>query len=215
MFIGIIYKYVSPSNKIYIGQTTREYIRRREFLNKNKEYAGQAINNARKKYKPEQFKYSILLKIQTFTKEELRNELNFYESYFIKVYKSNIVGYNLNNGGETNLGYIHTEATKIAISNSMIGHRLSPETKNKISNANKGKHGGKRPKSWYENRKNINPAKWRNKPVASYTSDMTLVNTYISIKEASKIVGINESAIRKALKRNSPCAGFIWREYVV
>lgn len=33
MVKGIIYKYTSPSNKIYIGQTTVEKIRRTVFLN--------------------------------------------------------------------------------------------------------------------------------------------------------------------------------------
>ena len=32
---GIIYKYTSPSGKVYIGQTTNEKKRKRVFLNEN------------------------------------------------------------------------------------------------------------------------------------------------------------------------------------
>ena len=46
---GIIYKYTSPSNKVYIGQTLNEERRRKEFLNLKKQYGGLKINNARKK----------------------------------------------------------------------------------------------------------------------------------------------------------------------
>lgn len=34
---GIIYKYTSPSGKVYIGQTTKEHQRRNTFLNEKKE----------------------------------------------------------------------------------------------------------------------------------------------------------------------------------
>ena len=58
---GIIYKYTSPSGKVYIGQTTNEKKRKRVFLNENNEdYAGLKINNARKKYGPKSFKYEVL-----------------------------------------------------------------------------------------------------------------------------------------------------------
>ena len=46
---GIIYRYTSPSGKYYIGQTTNERVRRNDFLNINQRYAGNAIDNARKK----------------------------------------------------------------------------------------------------------------------------------------------------------------------
>mgnify|MGYP002508894209 CR=1 FL=1 len=60
---GIIYKYTSPSGKVYIGQTTNEKKRKRVFLNENNEdYAGLKINNARKKYGPKSFKYEVLEK---------------------------------------------------------------------------------------------------------------------------------------------------------
>lgn len=58
--IGIIYKYTSPSGKVYIGQTIDEKKRRKEFRNLNIKYAGRKINHARKKYGPENFEYEVL-----------------------------------------------------------------------------------------------------------------------------------------------------------
>ena len=46
---GFIYKYQSPSGKVYIGQTINEEYRRKKFLNIKKNYAGINIDNARKK----------------------------------------------------------------------------------------------------------------------------------------------------------------------
>ena len=54
---GIIYKYTSPSGKVYIGQTTDEKRRIKTFFNLNKSYGGEKIDNARKKHGPCNFKY--------------------------------------------------------------------------------------------------------------------------------------------------------------
>ena len=60
MIKGIIYKYTSPSGKVYIGQTINEYKRRNTFLNLNLKYGGAKVENARKKYLPENFIYEII-----------------------------------------------------------------------------------------------------------------------------------------------------------
>ena len=57
---GVIYKYESPNKKVYIGQTINEKRRKSEFLQVNQKYGGLKINNARKKYGPENFQYEIL-----------------------------------------------------------------------------------------------------------------------------------------------------------
>lgn len=48
MITGIIYKYTSPSNKIYVGKTINESERKHAFLTKER-YAGIKIDNARAK----------------------------------------------------------------------------------------------------------------------------------------------------------------------
>ena len=98
MIKGIVYKYTSPSGKVYIGQTLNEERRRKEFLNLKKQYGGLKINNARKKYKPENFKYEILFENEYDTIENANKELNEKEEYYIKQYDSINNGYNISIG---------------------------------------------------------------------------------------------------------------------
>ena len=56
MIEGIIYRYISPSGKSYIGQTTNEVYRRRMWFGKGRYTGGRSkIDRARKKYGPDGF----------------------------------------------------------------------------------------------------------------------------------------------------------------
>ena len=55
MIRGIIYKYTSPSGKVYIGQTINEKDRRKHFLIQKLSYGGIKIDTARAKYNPEKY----------------------------------------------------------------------------------------------------------------------------------------------------------------
>lgn len=101
MYSGIIYKYTSPSGKVYIGQTTNETRRKREFLDIETSYAGDKINKAREKYGPENFTYEIISTISADTIEDLCNLLDFSEQYYIEKYDSCNTGYNLLEGGSS------------------------------------------------------------------------------------------------------------------
>lgn len=95
--IGIIYKYTSPSSKIYIGQTMNEKERRKKFLGKSS-YAGEKIDTARKKYGPSSFIYEVL---ETFEEKSFSGTQDFYdklderEIFFISEYDSFKNGYNM------------------------------------------------------------------------------------------------------------------------
>ena len=91
---GVIHKYQSPSGKVYIGQTVEEKKRRKVFLNLNNDYAGEKINNARKKYGPDNFKYVVLEEIENENIDELARELDKKECYYIGLYDSFKRGYN-------------------------------------------------------------------------------------------------------------------------
>lgn len=97
---GIIYKYESPSGKIYIGQTMNEKKRRQDFFNTNQGYAGPKINNAIAKYGPENFIYQILFSIESEDIDEIRFTLNIKEKYYIEKYNSVENGYNITYGGD-------------------------------------------------------------------------------------------------------------------
>lgn len=105
---GVIYKAVSPSGKIYIGQTVYKLSKRvkiHEYLSiKNKNYMANAI----KKYGINNFSWEII------DYYDSRDNADFLERKYIKLYKSNIpeFGYNLTNGGLGANGYLHTEESK-------------------------------------------------------------------------------------------------------
>lgn len=138
---GVVYKYTSPSGKVYIGQTYRENGRRKDFRLKNRPYSnGHKINNARKKYGPENFTYEVLFEIITDDAEELRKALDQWEMFYIEKYKSydGKYGYNMNKGGAGNAGgYYSPEArakmgersrARLAIYNPMKGKKHRPES---------------------------------------------------------------------------------------
>lgn len=92
----IIYKYTSPSNKIYIGQTNRTLQQR---ANHGKGYIHSTYFYAAiQKYGFENFTCEVL-------KENLTpEEANYWECYYIQLYQSNIRenGYNIAPGGNNN-----------------------------------------------------------------------------------------------------------------
>lgn len=139
---GIIYKYQSPSGKVYIGQTIDEANRRKKFLNENLSYAGIKIDNARKKYGPRNFEYEILKVIEEKNHNKLCSELNKYEIYYIGLYDSFKNGYNMSIGGDGSMGYHLTEEHKEKITKFLLNHnpfkgkKHSQKTKDIISNAN-------------------------------------------------------------------------------
>lgn len=100
MYQGIIYKYTSPSKKVYIGQTRDEKDRRYRWNNLNKPYAGIKIERARKKYGPENFQYEVLFSIETENEYDLTTILNQKEIEYILLYDSYNNGYNSSTGGD-------------------------------------------------------------------------------------------------------------------
>ena len=139
---GIIYKYTSPSGKIYIGQTINERKRRKKFLNINEDYAGIKINNARLKYGPENFTYEILERHFYCDNVECIEELNKLEIYYIGKFDSFKNGYNMSIGGEGSSGYKMTEeqvkkhTERMLNNNPFKRHKHSEETKKLIGEAN-------------------------------------------------------------------------------
>lgn len=99
MFKGIIYKYTSPSGKVYIGQTTNEKSRRKDFLNTSRNYSGSKINNARDKYGVESFEYEIIFRVESLIEDEVKSILNEKEIQYINLFDSFENGYNSDLGG--------------------------------------------------------------------------------------------------------------------
>lgn len=141
MITGIIYKYTSPSNKIYVGKTINESERKHAFLTKER-YAGIKIDNARAKYGPKNFKYDVIERHEYSSVEEATESLNILEAYYIGLYNSLVKGYNMSLGGEGSPGYHLTpeQVDKCRIrmlnNNPFKGKAHTEKTKRIISEAN-------------------------------------------------------------------------------
>lgn len=85
---GVIYRRISPSGKSYIGQTIDEYKRNLSWNNLNIRYGGVKIENARRKYGPENFLYDVLFSYESDKINLVRNVLDIMEKYFIKKFNT-------------------------------------------------------------------------------------------------------------------------------
>ncbi len=129
MIRGIIYKYISPSNKVYIGQTINEKDRRKHFLNVKLSYGGSKIDNARIKYGPKNFTYMILEEKYYYSKEDASKDLDLLECYYIGLNNSYRNGYNSTLGGGTTTGYKFTESQRDKCRNRMLKNNPFKEKK--------------------------------------------------------------------------------------
>ena len=123
-----IYKITNQINgKIYIGKHSTD--------NLDDGYMGSGILicKAEKKYGLENFTKEYLAFCDT------EEKLNWFEKFYIKKCKAKEVGYNLTDGGDGHLGFIMTEETKQKLSEAKKGKTFSKEHKQKLSEAKKGK----------------------------------------------------------------------------
>lgn len=133
-----IYKIISPSNKIYIGQT-RDLIKRKSRY-KNLQCKGQfALYNSLSKYGWEAHKFEVLQYCE-------ESELNTLEKYYVDLYQSfgTEHGLNLRDGGVSN--GLHSEATRLKMSLAKKGKpsprkgiKVSDKERERLANFNKGK----------------------------------------------------------------------------
>lgn len=124
------------NNKTYIGQ--RKVPKNKTITTDNYMGSGVYLNNAKLKYGISNFLKSILAITET------KQNADILEVVFIKLYKKEgKCEYNIAKGGEGgNSTEFMTDEQKQRyyekLSLSLKGHKVSEETKNKISNANKG-----------------------------------------------------------------------------
>jgi len=128
------------NNKKYVGFTTKSFhIRINGHFNKVKIGSKYHFHNALRKYGRENFRFDII-----YQSKYHDHCLNIMEPHFISEYNTTIrsIGYNMTPGGDGNLGFNHSEETKLKISKSKKGKSNGPhskETKLKIGMGNKGK----------------------------------------------------------------------------
>lgn len=105
MIEGVVYRYVSPDGKSYVGQTTNEHRRKLEFKRQGKHYTSKSLTEAIHKFGLENFVYEVLYRQQYETKEEAQADLWLKETFFIEYFDSYNNGYNNTLGGNGTKGH--------------------------------------------------------------------------------------------------------------
>lgn len=198
-----IYKYTSPSNKNYIGQTIYSLEQRRGSHCCN--YIDSPLfYNALQKYGIENFKIEILKQCKT------KKEANYWENYFILLFRSYIkeYGYNLTLGGDGNTKYNHEAIVKDYLSgmsktNILNKYGCSSATYGRILKENgiDGKERIKRSAGQY----NV-------MAVLQYDLQNNLIAEFKSLSEAERKTGVYSQNIGRVCKGiRKTAGGFIWK----
>ena len=193
---GVIYKYTSPSGKVYVGQTINENNRQRnhKYQAKNpKDYFHRAIA----KYGFDKFKYEVIFKTVSYNTSKMKLILDTMEVYFIKKYDTMNprIGYNTTKGGDGILGHRHTDEARQKMKQSspkqrpwMVGVERDKSDKIKIALTCNG-----------------------GMLIGQFNKDKELIQTFNSVREASEAVGACRTSISQCLSgRYKTSAGFIW-----
>lgn len=187
MKAGLIYKYESPSGKVYIGQTTNESRRKSQHKSYAKNNPKDYFHKAIRKYGFESFKYDVIFRTASKDESRLKFLLNTMETYFIKKYDSNNPdkGYNLTTGGEGIFNPSDEVRYKIGVGNR--GIKRTDEVKAKISDTLKQKY-------------KIGEIPVHNKRAIQVFKNNVLVAEYESVEAARIGLNIAHTSITNILK---------------
>ena len=208
-----IYMWTSPSGKSYIGQSVDLQTRKYAFLRFGDIYGGQKINCARKKYNHKSlWNYTILEYCGI-------DDLDEREEYYISLYDTMRKGYNCESGGHENK--IVSDESKQKMSDAkkgkycgekhpMYGKHFTDEHKSKLSEAMKGENN-----PWYGKHRDdetIDKIRLRhNKAVVQYTKEGEFVAEYESALIAKEKTGINNRHIGNCCRgKRKSAGGFKW-----
>lgn len=205
---GIIYKYTSPSGKVYIGQTTDESSRRRAFRTLGRSYGGNKIDNARRKYLPENFTYEVLYTKNYVSVEEAKEDLDKMEMYYIGYYDSYNSGYNSTLGGGGCLGLSPTEETRQKLKEACTGWHQTEEIKHQISRSKMNHTITDNVKKIFQDH---NDTTKKAIVVYEYKTDK-YIGTFDSILVASQVLNVDRRNIYSVLKgRTKSTKGYCFK----
>jgi len=190
-----VYKYTSPSNKVYIGQTCKT-LRQRARSDGSGYVHCSHFYNAIQKYGWENFQCDILKNQLTL------QEANYWESYYINLYNSTNpqYGYNIADGGSQARQFSDEARDKMSNRMKKNNPMKNPEVAHKVSLQNKGR---------------IVPKETRDKISNSHKKKVECIETgiiYNSRNEAAQSVGVVGSGIGRAINgEQDTSAGYHWR----
>lgn len=188
-----VYKITNKvTNKIYIGITNQgSGARYRHHWYESRIGEPSPIHRSMAKHGEDNFTLEIIDFADTY------DELKEKEKYWIKQYNSTdkSIGYNLTEGGDGTFGREHSEETKDKIRQKALGRKVSEETKRKMSETRLGKCSDKQREHL------LKLTVGQSKKIYQYDTNFNLIGEYNSIKEASKITGIDRNTIGRQLKK--------------
>lgn len=214
----IIYEHISPSGKVYVGQTVNTERRWRSkgynylIKNKNGHFVHRYFAHALIKYGWDNFEHKVILECSS------KSEADYTEKYLIKWYKLHNVSYNCTDGGEGSLGLKFTKETRKQMSErmllnnpfkgkcktedqkqkqreKMIGRKATKETREKMSKAQTGMI-----------------RSWKHREVFAFDKQTgNFVKRYNSVSAAAQELKISHTGISNAASGKCPSmGGFIW-----
>ncbi len=122
LYVGYIYRfYCLISHKNYIGITTQDFNRRwNQHKNESlgeQEFKDTHFHRAIRKYGWDSFEKTVLLKLESDSKEKLLESLSQLEQYYVEKYNSYNKGYNSTKGGKGVIS--HTTQKKVVVFNEL------------------------------------------------------------------------------------------------
>lgn len=200
--VGVVYKYTSPSGKVYIGQTTNEAHRRRTWFCIKRRYAGATIERARAKYGPENFEYEVLYKDVFSSFDDAQKALDAKEIYYIELYDSLRNGYNNTNGGLF---------PEFGIQTQLNGREVKCDKDGLIARRKLRYHEKHTKEEIQQLRKETNRQNGRWKKIYQFDLDGNYIREFSSAGEASENGFGNYSNIIRACKTLGAYKGYNWR----
>lgn len=200
-----LYRHISPSNKVYVGITSRDINRRwaKGYGYKSCKLFFRAIL----KYGWNNIKHEVLFtNLEGIRAKKLEIEL-------IRHYKSLNISYNITDGGDGYLGYNPSMETRAKLSEASKKRRNkkhSIETKNKIRTAHLKCIEIYKTQEFKD--KISKAVEYKKKRVGQYTLSGVYIKSFNSANEAEKCTTISRGSILRCCKGIVKRAGnYIWR----
>ena len=228
--IGVIYKYTSPSGKVYIGQTINEKSRKQGHKKSiDNPKCNTRFKRALIKYGYDNFQYEVIIKFNpTDDLLRLKRVLNKLEERYIKIYNSSHpeFGYNLTTGGES---FLHSEESKEKMKENTLNR--PEEWREKLSELKKKELEENKEESYIyknlqkgriperetirqghseETKKKMSEVRKNKKSVEQYDLELNLINTFDSIADAARSLE-GEATLKTKSSRISECINGKWK----
>lgn len=208
-----IYKIVSPSNRVYIGQSINCLKRFKDYKLYNKTGSQKRLKNSFDKYGKENHIFEIIEECSI----DLLNEKERYWQEYYDVLNKNGLNCKLTNTkdksgklskelvdkiSKANTGKKRSDAFKMKMSVIKKGKKLPLSTVEAIKNGHKN---NPKSKEWKTNQGKIN-----SKEVFCFNNDGNLINSYYSVREAGRELNISFDGIIYSIKTKKIYKNYFW-----